>query len=335
MVSKKQAEEILLAVKKAKHILLHLHPSPDWDSVGGVLAIQQVLLDLGNKVTVIAGDSPLPTEFAVLPGFNRISEKTFFDLNLSDYDLFIILDSSDRDRISRLAPVVWPKSLTTIVIDHHISNPAFGDINLLDTNAPATCQILFELFDRWPIDLSPAVAICLFVGLYGDTGGFRYSPTTGRTLAMAASLVDKYPDFSEILSDLSAQNTPGQIKFRSLAYRQVATLGRGLVGIIAIDHQDIINNGFTKTDANNQDLANQLISVKDWLVGISAVEKDSGKTLISFRSRDSHRYNVAKVAARLAGGGHPAAAGASFAGPASEAKVAIEKILLKLYPDLF
>ncbi len=329
------AKQIWSLIQAADSILLHLHPGPDPDSVGSSLAMYHILSAAGKKVTLIKGDSDLPADFSLLPGFEHIVKNNFFELDLDAYDLFLILDSASLGMVSKVAEVSFPEKLKTVVIDHHISNRGFGDINLIDSSAPATAAVLYNLFTIWPVEITPSVALCLFVGLYGDTGGFRHPGTTEQTFLIAAKLVAICPDFPKVLSELGAQNTPGQIKFRSLAYSLVEVLGIGRVALIAVDHKQLLNNNLTRDDAENQELPNNLISVKDWLIGISLLEKEPNETYISFRSRAADSYNVSKVAERIGGGGHPPAAGALFRGSATEAKRVVEQALRDVYPDLF
>ena len=84
---KKYAPIIHSEVQKAKHILLHCHPSPDPDSVGSVLAMKLALEQLGKKVTLIKGDSEIPKAFA-FPSDETITQKSYPEVDLKDFDLF-------------------------------------------------------------------------------------------------------------------------------------------------------------------------------------------------------------------------------------------------------
>ena len=107
---KKLAPEILDVIKKSESILLHCHPSPDPDSVGSALAMKFALQSLGKKVTIIAGDSPVPSAFSHFPGFAEIIPKNFFEIDLAAFDLFIIQDSGSLDRISKKAQLFFQTS---------------------------------------------------------------------------------------------------------------------------------------------------------------------------------------------------------------------------------
>ncbi len=331
---KQVAGEIFEVIKKSKKILLHLHPKPDPDSIGCALAMKLGLETLGKKADIIKGDSDLTAEFACLPSFNQIINKNFLEIEIGDYDLFLVLDTSGLDMISKLGPVSFPPTLTVVVIDHHQSNQHFGHYNLVDVQAPATAQILSELFDLWDIAVTPAMAGCLFLALFGDTGGFRYSGTTGKTLAIASRLADLNPDFPQILSSVLNQNKPNQLRFLGLAYSLIKTVGNQ-VAMIVIDHETLVKHGFSGSDTEGQSLPNHLISVQEWLIGISAKEKEPGQVYLSFRSRDGEKYDVSKLAQLFGGGGHKAAAGAVWLGTARQAEEVLTAGLKQFYPDLF
>ena len=335
MTNQDKSRQIFELIKKSDNILLHLHLSPDADSIGSALAMSFALLSLGKKVTVIKGDSPLPERFSVLPGYDKIVHKNFMEIDLSQFDLFLILDSASLDRISKIGEVIFPETLKTAVIDHHVSNTNFAEINLVDSQAPAVAQMLAVLFKEWQITITPEIAICLLVGIYADTGGFSYERTTSLTFSIASQLVEIYPNFPKILSDLNNYNTPGSLRFRGLAYSSIEIVGKGQIGIIPLNYQSLVDNDFNQEDMEGQSFSSSLISVKDWLIGVSLIEKEPNKTRLSFRCRRPDLYDMSKVTTLLGGGGHPPAAGALFVGTATEAKTAVIKALADTFPDLF
>ena len=106
--------------------------------------------------------------------------------------LIIAVDCADQ---KRLGPVFdHGSALPDVNIDHHISNPGYAKLNLIDPDSPATAQVLYEIIAalKWP--LTPEVAANLYVGLMTDTGCFRYRQTTARTFEVAARLVEAGAD---------------------------------------------------------------------------------------------------------------------------------------------
>jgi bifunctional oligoribonuclease and PAP phosphatase NrnA len=108
---KQIVDQILEEIKKSDNILLHLHPRPDGDSIGSALAMHHVLKSLGKKTTVIKGDSPLQKNLSFLSGYDEILEKNYFEIDINDFDLFIILDAASPEMISKIKPVIFPPNL--------------------------------------------------------------------------------------------------------------------------------------------------------------------------------------------------------------------------------
>jgi len=190
---------IFTEIQKSESILLHCHPSPDPDSVCSALAMKFALEQLGKKATIIKGDSDIPEAFMHFPGAKDIIAKNFSEIDLKEFDLFIIVDTSSPGMISQLNTPEFPLPIRTIVIDHHSTNTCFADINLVDIPSPATSFILFQLFKKWNIIFSPEISLNLFMGMYTDTGGFKYPPTDHRVFEAAAELVRIVPDYTKYI----------------------------------------------------------------------------------------------------------------------------------------
>ncbi len=325
---------VLAAIHRARRILLHLHLNPDPDSVGGALAMYHALKSLGKVATVIKGDSPMPNFLSHLPGFEVIVAKNFFELDLKQFDLFIIQDSSSLDRISRQAPVIFPSELATVVIDHHSSNLGYGQLNLIAPEYPANCELLYDLFIAWGVALSADIAANLFLGIYADTGGFRHTSTRRQTFEVAAKLVALLPNFPELISRMENQNAPETIRFEALALQTIVTACHGRVAMAEVSQAMLSQHGIRPEHYQGVSLGNIMKSVIGWEVVVVLIEEEPGEVKVSFRTRESKRYDLSRVAATLGGGGHPAAAGALLAYPLPEAKRRVLEALQVVYPTL-
>src|SRR5438477_363946 len=83
-------------------------------------------------------------------------------LQAEDFDVAIALDTATQSRLGTAAAAAR-SAKTWINIDHHPSNPSYGDLFYVDASAPATGQILYELISSANLPLSPAVAENLYV----------------------------------------------------------------------------------------------------------------------------------------------------------------------------
>lgn len=327
--------QILRQIKSSRHILLHLHPAPDGDSLGSVLAFYWFLKSLNKDAVLIKGDSDLPQDFRCLPGFDQITPANFFDLDLKRFDLFIALDSSAPNQISKIAPVTFPPNLKVINIDHHPTNTKFANFNLIDTDSPAVSQIVYQLFNQWHVKISPDIAISLLIGIYTDTGGFKYPKTTSATFDIASNLVKISPNFMEYIFQIENNSEPEQLRFKGLALLSIKTYFSKHVAISAVPHRILQKNKITKGHTEKSEISNTLKSVTGWDIGASLVEIDPNLCYLSLRTRDSKKYDLGQIAAATGnGGGHPAAAGATINLPLPEAKRYLLKIIHQLHPEL-
>lgn len=328
---KEKALLILDEIKKASSILLHCHPSPDPDSVGSALAMKFALEQLGKKATVIKGDSEIPQAFMHFPGANEIVQKNFFEIDLKEFDLFISLDTAAVDRISTLGPINFPSGLKVINIDHHATNPGFGMIDLLATTYPATCQILFDLFMCWKISITPEIASNLFIGIYTDTGGFKFRGTNVRTFEVAGGLATVIPEFPQIILKMEQSRTAEHIAFLGMALSSVETFLDGKFALAAVSLKDLESKGIPLSEAHASNVSPFITSVTAWKFGGCLCEIGPNLVKGSFRSSDVGTYDVAKFTAALGGGGHKAAAGVTLKMSLPEAKKLVVAKAKELY----
>ena len=330
---KDKAPEILEAIKSSVNILMHCHPSPDPDSVGSVLAMLHVLDGMGKKATAIIGDSEKPESMSHFPGFDRILSKNWGDIKPEEYDLLIAMDSSSKDMISQKHQVVFPDGMKVIVIDHHISNTNYGNINLVP-DYPATGQVLFKLFKEWGIKLTPEIAANLFMSIYYDTGGLQYPPTDSQTYKVVGELVELCPNFSGLLFTFFNQNDPETLRFLAIALKNLNKYFNGNVVVSEVRLSELQEAKIDPLYTSKTEVVNKIISVRGWNIGISLFETDENEIHLSFRTRDREKYDVSKIAVAMGGGGHKAAAGVTVRKTFSEAKKLLLDTIQKLYPEL-
>jgi phosphoesterase RecJ-like protein len=315
---KLKANEIFEGIKKAENILLHLHVKPDPDSIGSALAMYWALSDMGKNVTVIKGDTPFVESLAFLPGAEKIIHKNYFEIDLSQFDTFIILDSGSKEMISREGEIIFPENLNTIVIDHHKTNSNYGKLNLVDIESSATAELLFHLFKIWDIKITKDIAANLYIGIFGDTGSFSYSNTTANTLKAVAELVEIYPGFRNLIESLDYSHGRGKIDFEALALNSIETFFDNRVVMSSVSYEKIREKNIDQGYITSGTIPGILIKVKDWKIGVSLTEKNPQKINISFRSKEN--IDVSKMAELLGGGGHAPAAGAFLEMSLDEAK---------------
>lgn len=341
------AKEILNHLQKesTQSILLHCHPNPDPDSLGSTLAMKFALESIGKKVSVIAGDSKTPSAFNHFPGVTDIVPQNYFEIDLTKFDTFLILDSGSPSMISRKEPVVFPPasnpSLKTIVIDHHASNTEFADINIVATQYVSTTEIVFDLLQEWSIPLTKEIATNLYVGLFTDSGGFRYDRITDHSFYMAGVLYSYNPDMLKVVDILENSSSSKSVDFLALALTQkkvfdvgthtASGIDKGSFVISYITFDDIQRLGLTPDDYGGNSLATHVCkAVVGWNVVALLIETKPGEVKCSFRTRDQVEFDVSKVALAVGGGGHKAASGATILKPIDEAVDQVAKAIREI-----
>lgn len=328
------AAQVRTVLSGAQRVLLHLHPSADGDSVGSALAMQEILLFLGVEADIIGGDTGLPQYLAHLPGVERIISKNFLEVDLSRYDVFIILDSSNEGQVSSRGPVTFPSTLTTIVIDHHNPNVGYGTLNIIDTNAPATAQMVYEIAREWQVPVSQSLATTLLVGMYSDTNGFRYPKTSSRTLYLASELYDHAPGFAEVLALIENSLQPDDLRFLGLALSRVELFGAPpALALVALSVSDLRGADLDPLSVQSSLVTAHLRMVPVWQVGVCLLEREPGHVKVSMRTLYGERYDLSLVSARLGGGGHPGAAGIQMHGTLDEVKQKLLAEFCNAYPQ--
>lgn len=327
------ADQIFEEIKNANNILLHCHPKPDPDSVGSALGMYFMLQALGKTATVISGDSDIMNDLS-LPGVNKIQKKSFFDIDPTQFDLFIILDSAGKEMVSKKGEVVFPKTMKTIVIDHHISNKAFGDINLINPSAVSTTQILYDLCKEWDISFSKEIATNLLAGMYADSGAFSYENSSQKMFVAVAELVQHCPNFHTLFTQIrEGGTTKDLLRIKGLMFDSIEHPFIG-VALSAVSYDQLQQAGVDSVYATSRGIAAQLKQVPEWDIGITLLEKSPDNVSMSIRAKEKDGYDVAKTAALLGGGGHRLASGALLETSLEEAKKQVIDALKATHPHL-
>ncbi len=314
----KQSNKILKEIKGAKKILVNCHRGPDADSVGSALALSGILKNMGKDVSVIC-PSDIPQDLTFLSGAEGIKRVNFQTFDFSSYDLFLVIDSSTYSMVTGLKDSDKP-SIKTIVIDHHISNEKFGEINLVDDTKTSTGELLFKIFEDWGEPISKEIAEPLLTGIIGDTGSFQYQNVGQETLRIAATLMEIGADKDKIIYNIYRNIDFGEVKMWGKIIDSMKT-EKGFVwaAVPFSVFKEFGENQYAKEDAANLFFP----IVKDTDFGMVMVETSEGIVSVSFRSRSG--FDVSEIAKEVGGGGHKAAAGARIEGvPFNEA---VDKVL--------
>lgn len=188
-------EDWLCPARKAKRLALIAHVSPDGDTVGATLALRLAFLAMGKAVDVICDGEP-SASMGFLPGVDCFIRP---EAAQGPYDTAIAVDVSDRTMMGKSLSV-FDGAPMRMVIDHHATNPHYGDVNYIRGGESACCLLAFEAIEGLGVEMTREMGTCLMTGMSTDTGHFQYPSTSSATLAAAAKLLELGVDISYIRS---------------------------------------------------------------------------------------------------------------------------------------
>jgi len=302
-MDKALAQKVIDRIASAKSPALFTHLRPDGDAFGSLLGLAHVLKDRGQNPSLHAEGGIIPM-YNFLPGKDLVQDVP--DQLPSEADLFVVLDTSTRERVGKKT-TDWKKPVD-VVIDHHVSNPGFGTLNLIVPEIPATAGVLYRLFEMAGWKVSPATATCLYAGLSTDTGSFRYRGTDAQTLRIAANLVDLGADPSDIAKHCYLSVTPQRYQLKKLTIETLSLKDNKKSGFLTI-----FPDFYSKSGAKSEDtegIIEEVTCIQGLEVASLFEFGPEGGLRVSLRSKG--RVDVNAIASSLGGGGHRAAAGIRF-----------------------
>jgi len=288
-------------IADSREFLITAHIDPDGDAVGSSLALAHALRHLGKTAEVVL-DSPLPDTLAFLPGAEKIRRPSLISKR---YATAFVLDSSSLDRVGSVAERSIAADARIAVIDHHWGNEGFGDPRLVDPEASATAELVYDLIELLRVPIGPEIAECLYTGILSDTGGFRYANTSARTLRVAARLVERGARSSVVAEALYATKTAPSLRILGLALASLETKSGGRIGAMTISRGMFEKAGAKPEDADG--IVQYAKALAGARVGILVQETAPNEIRASLRSDGT--VDVNQVASLFGGGGHRNAAG--------------------------
>ncbi|MCL2407487.1 MAG: tRNA pseudouridine(55) synthase TruB [Defluviitaleaceae bacterium] len=315
------------ALEAAKHhgtAIIAGHTDPDGDCVGACFALALAFTQIGVKPVILLesfGDS-----FAYLNGAEYIFTGDLNGVNITAP--FFAVDCADKTRLGRFAGLLSEDRLF-INIDHHRKEFELADnlgmeIDITDTAAAATCELLFHLLKNVGIEITKDIAAALYTGIVTDTGGFRHKSTTSGTMRVSAILMEAGIDFNYIRRKNLHEHTAKQAYMLALAVSSMKVYDDCKLAIGTVEHSQ-----FIAYDA----VANDFEGVADYLLNTEGVEvaalitgREVGSFNISLRSL---YINTQNIAVKLGGGGHVHASGCKFSGSLEEAKALLLSLVVE------
>jgi phosphoesterase RecJ-like protein len=311
---KDSIERLAREFRAGRSVAISTHINSDGDGCGSEAALARLLTQLGLKPYIV-NPTPWPETFSFLLGNDVVDRSKEGGKALGSADMLLVVDISDVTRLGTLGDTVRKFKGPVLVIDHHIpSDEPPGSEMLTDTAACATGELVYDVASVLGLQISPEFARSLYVAILTDTGGFRFSNTSARALAVASQLIASGVEPEEMYRRLYASIPIGRLHLLrdALATLQVdAEFGLSWISVPA---------GATEQyDLKSEDIegiAEHPRSIGGTRMAVFFRDLGHGKVKISFRSTGD--VDVNEFAKKFGGGGHKRAAGAMVPGSLEE-----------------
>ena len=317
------SDAIISVLGAAQTVLLLTHIQPDGDAVGSVFGLSRCLRAMGKYVDILMfpgvppGHQFLIGDEILLPGVDTIAP---------EYDAVAILDSGDYERCGA-EPAVRALGVPVLNIDHHATNPGYGELNFVDDRASSTSELVVQLIVRagWPLDAHMAAP--LYVGLVSDTRFFQNDALRAETFDIAARLLRTGLDPKPLTQRTTQNKTVTDLRVLSLALRNIELAANGLIAYTTVRQQGLEELGANHRNCWSAGVFGSLNNLGSAIVTFSLIEFSATRTFCEFRSKRG--FDVRDVALAFGGGGHRTASGCSPEIPLDEL---LPRVLAVLIP---
>lgn len=296
---------------KVKKPLIIIHPKPDADALGASYAFADHLKSRLGKTTaeIYSTDEP-DLDLLGLFGENKVITKAI----LEKYDALFVLDRGDvyfKLGINEYVEKAKQKPFV-INIDHHPHTFIPGALNILDTKATATSEIIYRFFEYVEYEIPSKSSQYLLNGIFSDTGGFRHNNTTPKSLEIVSNLMRKGASISKVNRALFANKSISTLKLWAIALERAQINPKTGMAVSFITKEDLKRCNATASDLDG--IAEILNSISDSKFSLILSERERNKIKASLRSETYKGVDVSKIARAFKGGGHTLASGFEIKG---------------------
>ena len=303
--------ELAAFLKAHDDFALFGHVNPDGDAAGSCIALARALQKLGKRAFVYLPGG-LPEMYAI---FDHTVEVTSGEnLPFAPQTGFAV-DVSEPHRLGD-GRALFEACAHRAVLDHHATNPGFGEVCVVDGEAAACGELAVALIRELGVEMDQEMAQWLFIALCTDSGRFGYSSTRAETLEAAADCLRAGADVDGITQQLYRTRSEGRTRLLGLVLAGLEmNADRTMCWARLTD--DMLSRAHALRE-DNEGIVNYLLEIRGVQFACLAEERGSSQTKFSLRSKG--RVDVAAdVAVPLGGGGHACAAGVTLNLPMEEA----------------
>lgn len=295
-------------LKEFDNYLILSHRNPDGDTLGSAFALKRTLDKMGKKSFVKCVD-PMHHKYSYL--WDGVDNSEFA------FDKIIAVDVADKKLLGESFEEMYGDNIW-LCIDHHLTNREYAE-NLLLEDRAAAAVVIYEVICELGVEITPEIASCVYTGLATDTGCFMFSNTTPTVHRIAAEVMEKGADYTNINRLMFETKSMSYLRLEQMAVSSIESYFDGKCAIMTITRKMFEESGSSSTECDGiAALPRKIEGVK---IGVTIRERHNGSYKVSLRTVEP--YDAAKICGKLGGGGHSAAAGCEFECSLDEVKATL------------
>ncbi len=310
--------KIISRIKDSSSIAILSHVAPDGDNIGSSLGLYNALERTGKNVRYILDDE-VPRLYRFLKNADKVERPGTWEA----FDSVVVLDCGEPKLLGKCSQYLENNFI--INIDHHISNTAYGNLNMVDANAAAVGEMVYQIIKIMGIPMDQDISECLYTSIVTDTGQFQYANTTSVTHQIAGDLINNGVSAPRMFEQIYQNNSKEKVLLMKLALETLEFYHEDKVACIAMDREKLDAAGAKPEDSDG--LVNLARDIESVEAAVFLKELEPGKVKVGFRSK--RFVDVCRVAKQFGGGGHIRAAGCTVAGSVDEVKAMVIEAVIK------
>jgi len=286
------------------------HVNPDGDACGSCIALALALKQLGKRAFACLPGG-IPKMYAAFdPCVEVVSGGNMPFVPVSGF----AADVSDPARLGE-GRAVFDACANRAMLDHHSTNPGFGEVYFVDGEAASNGELALMLIREMGVELTKDMATWLYIAICTDSGRFGYSSTRPETMEAAAACLRAGVDVDGITKELYRTRSEGRTRLLGTVLSRLQMNEDKTICWSSLTEEMFRDAGALRED--NEGAVNYLLEIRG--VEFACLAEERGEdTKFSLRSKG--KLDVAKdVAVPLGGGGHARAAGVTLKLPMDEA----------------